>query len=169
MSTSQEAQEVDVLVIGAGPVSLACSSISDRVFWTEALFLLPLVCPQTGLGAATRLDQLKTNYLLVDSYDVAGGLAGTDLTEEGFYFDYGGHVIFRQVAVLTLMFAWRNQEAYTVFWLFPFSHYAYFDDAIHRALPNDDDWYTHRRVSYVRKVGAWVPCESRSNRIPDGS
>ncbi|KAJ9103141.1 hypothetical protein QFC21_002563 [Naganishia friedmannii] len=61
MSNSQETQEVDVLVIGAGP---------------------------TGLGAATRLDQLKSNYLLVDSYDVAGGLAGTDLTEEGFYFDY---------------------------------------------------------------------------------
>ncbi|KAI5451555.1 hypothetical protein NCC49_001540 [Naganishia albida] len=103
-------EEVEVLVIGAGP---------------------------TGLGAATRLEQLKTPYLLVDTFDVAGGLAGTDVTEEGFYFDYGGHVIF--------------------------SHYAYFDDAIHRALPKDDDWYTHRRVSYVRKVGTWVPYPYQNN------
>jgi hypothetical protein len=52
---------------------------------------------QTGLGAATRLSQLSQDYLLVGQEDVAGGLAGTDETPEGFLFDYGGHVIFRSV------------------------------------------------------------------------
>lgn len=39
-------------------------------------------------------------------------------------------------------------------------HYAYFDDAINRALPVKDDWQTHQRISYVRSAGRWVPCES---------
>jgi len=39
------------------------------------------------------------------------------------------------------------------------SHYDYFDDTINRALPGDDDWYEHQRVSYIRTGGAWVPCE----------
>jgi hypothetical protein len=54
---------------------------------------------QTGLGAATRLEQLQlpNSYLIVGQEDVAGGLAGTDETPEGFLFDYGGHVIFRSV------------------------------------------------------------------------
>jgi protoporphyrinogen oxidase len=88
---------------------------------------------QTGLGAATRLEQLGRPYLLLDSVSIAGGLASTDTTPEGFLFDVGGHVIF--------------------------SHYAYFDDALNRALPNEDDWLTHQRVSYVRSAGTWVPCE----------
>jgi hypothetical protein len=54
---------------------------------------------QTGLGAATRLQQLSIPYLIVGQEDVAGGLAGTDETSEGFLFDYGGHVIFRSVLV----------------------------------------------------------------------
>lgn len=50
--------EVDVLVIGAGP---------------------------TGLGAAKRLHQLDDpSWLIVDSNEVPGGLASTDITPEGF-------------------------------------------------------------------------------------
>jgi cation diffusion facilitator CzcD-associated flavoprotein CzcO len=50
--------EVDVLVIGAGP---------------------------TGLGAAKRLNQLNDqSWLIVDSNEVPGGLASTDVTPEGF-------------------------------------------------------------------------------------
>jgi protoporphyrinogen oxidase len=61
-------KKVQTLIIGAGP---------------------------TGLGAAKRLEQLKnTDYLLVDSFEDAGGLASTDTTKEGFLFDVGGHVIF---------------------------------------------------------------------------
>ncbi|KAI9633342.1 uncharacterized protein MKK02DRAFT_39323 [Dioszegia hungarica] len=103
-------EDVETLVIGAGP---------------------------TGLGAATRLDQLARSFLLVDSVSVAGGLASTDTTPEGFLFDVGGHVIF--------------------------SHYAYFDDAIKRALPNEEDWLTHQRVSYVRCANTWVPYPFQNN------
>ncbi|WWD19391.1 hypothetical protein CI109_103851 [Kwoniella shandongensis] len=106
---------VETLVIGAGP---------------------------TGLGAATRLDQLGRPFLIVDASPTPGGLASTDITDEGFYFDVGGHVIF--------------------------SHYAYFDDAIDRALPNEDDWKTHERVSYVRSAGRWVtyPYQNNVSQLP---
>jgi len=61
-------KSVSTLVIGAGP---------------------------TGLGAAVRLhDHGDKEWLLVDAGEGAGGLAGTDMTEEGFLFDLGGHVIF---------------------------------------------------------------------------
>ncbi|GAA5873971.1 hypothetical protein JCM8547_001591 [Rhodosporidiobolus lusitaniae] len=104
-------QSVDVLIVGAGP---------------------------TGLGAAKRLHQLKhTNFLVVDEQAEAGGLASTDVTDEGFLFDVGGHVIF--------------------------SHYLYFDDCINEALPKPDDWYEHERVSYVRSKGAWVPYPYQNN------
>jgi hypothetical protein len=40
------------------------------------------------LGAASRLLQLKKeDWLLVDAFSEAGGLACTDLTSEGFLFD----------------------------------------------------------------------------------
>ncbi|KAH8175605.1 flavin containing amine oxidoreductase domain-containing protein [Sarocladium implicatum] len=102
---------VDVLVIGMGP---------------------------TGLGAAKRLNQLNgPSWLIVDSSDKAGGLASTDVTDEGFLYDVGGHVIF--------------------------SHYKYFDDCIDEALPKDDDWYTHQRISYVRYKDLWVPYPFQNN------
>lgn len=86
LTMSSAPEEVEVLVIGAGPVSHHLHLYQSLHSCSRS---------QTGLGAATRLEQLKTPYLLVDTFDVAGGLAGTDVTEEGFYFDYGGHVIFR--------------------------------------------------------------------------
>ena len=49
---------------------------------------------KTGLGAATRLQQLGRPYLVVDGALKPGGLASTDHTPEGFLFDVGGHVIF---------------------------------------------------------------------------
>ncbi|KAI4721274.1 FAD/NAD(P)-binding domain-containing protein [Aureobasidium sp. EXF-10727] len=103
--------EVDVLVIGAGP---------------------------TGLGAAKRLNQLDDqSWMIVDSNEVPGGLASTDVTPEGFLYDVGGHVIF--------------------------SHYKYFDDCINEALPNETDWYTHQRISYVRCKEQWVPYPFQNN------
>jgi protoporphyrinogen oxidase len=102
---------VDVLVIGMGP---------------------------TGLGAAKRLKHINgPSWLIIDSADKAGGLAGTDVTDEGFLYDVGGHVIF--------------------------SHYKYFDDVIDEALPNEDDWFTHQRISYVRYKGLWVPYPFQNN------
>ncbi|KAK6000625.1 hypothetical protein QM012_003350 [Aureobasidium pullulans] len=103
--------EVDVLVIGAGP---------------------------TGLGAAKRLNQINDHsWMIVDSNEVPGGLASTDVTPEGFLYDVGGHVIF--------------------------SHYKYFDDCINEALPNETDWYTHQRISYVRCKEQWVPYPFQNN------
>ncbi|KAH9808960.1 hypothetical protein DFH28DRAFT_907279 [Melampsora americana] len=97
----------------------------------------------TGLGAARRLHQLKHNsYLVVDEQAEAGGLASTDITKEGFLFDVGGHVIF--------------------------SHYQYFDDMIAEALPNETDWYTHQRISYVRSRNTWVayPYQNNISQLP---
>ncbi|KAB5582745.1 UDP-galactopyranose mutase [Coniochaeta sp. 2T2.1] len=92
----------------------------------------------TGLGAAKRLNQINgPSWLIVDANEKAGGLASTDVTPEGFLYDVGGHVIF--------------------------SHYKYFDDCIDEALPKDDDWFTHQRVSYVRYKGLWVPYPFQNN------
>ncbi|KAK4089916.1 hypothetical protein PCL_05569 [Purpureocillium lilacinum] len=79
------------------------------------------------LGAAKRLSHLgHPSWLVVDSSSVPGGLASTDVTAEGFLFDVGGYVIF--------------------------SHYKYFHDALHEALPRSDDWFEHQRVSYEEKA-----------------
>ncbi|KAL2354208.1 UDP-galactopyranose mutase [Cryomyces antarcticus] len=92
----------------------------------------------TGLGAAKRLQQLDApSWLIVDSNETPGGLASTDVTPEGFLYDVGGHVIF--------------------------SHYKYFDDCIDQALPNETDWYTHQRISYVRCKNLWVPYPFQNN------
>ncbi|RPA98499.1 FAD/NAD(P)-binding domain-containing protein [Choiromyces venosus 120613-1] len=92
----------------------------------------------TGLGAAKRLNQLnEASWLLLDSSDTPGGLASTDITSEGFLYDVGGHVIF--------------------------SHYKYFDDCLNEALPREDDWYTHQRISYVRCRNLWVPYPFQNN------
>ncbi|KAJ4375811.1 hypothetical protein N0V83_001088 [Neocucurbitaria cava] len=92
----------------------------------------------TGLGAAKRLNQIDgPSWLIVDSNETPGGLASTDVTPEGFLYDVGGHVIF--------------------------SHYKYFDDCIDEALPSDDDWYTHQRISYVRCKGQWIPYPFQNN------
>ncbi|KAL6150669.1 hypothetical protein ACJQWK_00154 [Exserohilum turcicum] len=92
----------------------------------------------TGLGAAKRLNQIDgPSWMIVDANETPGGLASTDTTPEGFLYDVGGHVIF--------------------------SHYKYFDDCIDEALPNDDDWFTHQRISYVRCKGQWVPYPFQNN------
>lgn len=44
-----------------------------------------------------------------------------------------------------------------------FSHYKYFDDCIDEALPNETDWYTHQRISYVRCKEQWVPYPFQNN------
>ncbi|KAL8744624.1 MAG: hypothetical protein Q9190_003152 [Brigantiaea leucoxantha] len=92
----------------------------------------------TGLGAAKRLNQLDgPSWMIIDSTETPGGLASTDVTPEGFLYDVGGHVIF--------------------------SHYKYFDDCINEALPKEDDWYTHQRISYVRCKELWVPYPFQNN------
>ena len=36
---------------------------------------------------------------------------------------------------------------------------------INEALPNEDDWGTHERVSYVRSKGLWVPYPYQVSRF----
>ena len=105
-------QSVDILIVGAGP---------------------------TGLGAASRLQQLQQkDWLLIDAFAEAGGLACTDITPEGFLFDMGGHVIF--------------------------SHYDYFDQLIDTAVgTGDEHWAVHERVSYVWMKNRWVPYPFQNN------
>lgn len=114
------------------------SSISS-----ESVDVLIIGAGPTGLGAARRLHQFKNDsYLVVDEQAEPGGLASTDVTPEGFLFDVGGHVIF--------------------------SHYQYFDEMIHEALPKDSDWLTHQRISYVRSKGSWVayPYQNNISQLP---
>ena len=44
-----------------------------------------------------------------------------------------------------------------------FSHYKYFDDCIDEALPNEDDWRTHQRKSYIRFKEQWIPYPFQNN------
>jgi protoporphyrinogen oxidase len=100
----------------------------------------------TGLGAATRLQQLgHTNWTLIDKNEYTGGLATTFTDPQGFLWDIGGHVIF--------------------------SHYAYFNDLIdkgslayakkHGCLEEptlDQVWCTHKRESWIRfGTDTWIP------------
>ncbi|SLM37487.1 udp-galactopyranose mutase [Lasallia pustulata] len=103
-----------------------------------AVDVLVIGAGPTGLGAAKRLHQLDgPSWMIIDSNETPGGLASTDVTPEGFLYDVGGHVIF--------------------------SHYKYFDDVIDEALPKEDDWYTHQRISYVRCKNLWVPYPFQNN------
>lgn len=93
----------------------------------------------TGLGAATRLHQHNhKDWILIDGFSEAGGLACTDITPEGFLFDMGGHVIF--------------------------SHFDYFDQLLDAAVGKGEDfWATHERVSYVWMKQRWVPYPFQNN------
>jgi protoporphyrinogen oxidase len=73
----------------------------------------------------------------VEGAPEAGGLPSTDVMPQGFLFDVGGHVTY--------------------------SHYKYFDDCIEEALPQEEDWFTHHRVSYVRCKNLWVPYPFQNN------
>jgi protoporphyrinogen oxidase len=50
-----------------------------------------------------------------------------------------------------------------------FSHYKYFDDCIDEALPRAEDWYSHRRISYVRCKDVWVtyPLQNNISMLPE--
>jgi hypothetical protein len=54
-----------------------------------------------GLGAASRLNQLKNeNWLMVDAFAEAGGLACTDITPEGFLFDMVSSYYYTQLNLI---------------------------------------------------------------------
>lgn len=108
--------DTNILIVGAGP---------------------------TGLGAAWRLDQAgRRDWLLVEASAVAGGLAGSEVDEHGFTWDYGGHV--------------------------QFSHYGYFDRVMTELL-GENGWHQHDRESWVWVRGRFVPYPFQANihRLPE--
>ncbi|RXW24621.1 hypothetical protein EST38_g1243 [Candolleomyces aberdarensis] len=142
-SSLKRLEVTNMLVIYRVFLSLPRASFSVMANLDLEVDVLIIGAGPTGLGAAKRLKQLNiASWLLVDSNAIPGGLASTHITPEGFLFDVGGHVIF--------------------------SHYQYFDDCLDEALPNEEDWFTHRRVSYVRCKNRWVeyPFQNNIARLP---
>ncbi|KAG9393200.1 UDP-galactopyranose mutase [Carpediemonas membranifera] len=76
----------------------------------------------TGLGAAHRLRELGLrNYRVLEMSDVDGGLARSRQDNKGFWWDFGGHVLF--------------------------SHYEYFDNVVDSVLEHDQE--RHERQAWV--------------------
>jgi protoporphyrinogen oxidase len=89
----------------------------------------------TGLGAAWRLTQLgHEDVLVLEAADGPGGLATSVLDGEGFTWDVGGHV--------------------------QFSHYAYYDAVLDRALAG---WLHHEREAWILFRGRFVPYPFQQN------
>ena len=94
----------------------------------------------TGLGAATRLNQLgHANWDLYEKSDIAGGLARSFVDENNFTWDIGGHVIF--------------------------SHYKYFDDVLDAVVK---DWNHMVREAWVWSHDTFIPYPFQNNihRLP---
>lgn len=90
----------------------------------------------TGLGAAHRLQELgHTDYRVLEQAAAPGGLATSIVDDHGFTWDIGGHV--------------------------QFSHYAYYDRVVDRAL--DGAWLTHERESWVWIRSRFVPYPFQNN------
>jgi protoporphyrinogen oxidase len=95
----------------------------------------------TGLGAAYRLAELGVDrFTVLEARPWPGGLAASYVDEQGFTWDVGGHV--------------------------QFSHYAYYDRVLDRAL--GDGWIEHGRESWIWLKGCWVPYPFQHNlhRLP---
>lgn len=91
----------------------------------------------TGLGAAYRLKELgATDFVVVDAAPEAGGLSRSFVDAQGFTWDIGGHV--------------------------QFSHYAYFDQVMQRAL-GEGGWHHHQREAWARMFNRWVPYPVQNN------
>ena len=85
----------------------------------------------TGLGAAYRLQELGfEDYWILEAGNEPGGLASSHVDSKGFTWDIGGHV--------------------------QFSHYAYYDNVLDRALPGEgQDLPAHSGVFYCPWNARW--------------
>jgi protoporphyrinogen oxidase len=90
----------------------------------------------TGLGAAWRLAELgHDDFVVLDRAAGPGGLATSFVDDRGFTWDIGGHV--------------------------QFSHYAYYDRVVDRAL--NGEWLTHERESWIWIRHRFVPYPFQNN------
>jgi len=96
------------------------------------------------------------SWMIVDSNETPGGLASTDTTPEGF-------VSSNELGTTRFRSNNASMQLYDVGGHVIFSHYKYFDDCINEALPEETDWYTHQRISYVRCKEQWVPYPFQNN------
>lgn len=91
----------------------------------------------TGIGAALRLLELgQTDFLLLDEAEIAGGLASSCVDEQGFTWDWGGHV--------------------------QFSHYRKFDEYMDLAFA-PDGWLWHERESWIWSSDRFIPYPFQNN------
>ncbi len=90
----------------------------------------------TGFGAAWRLRELgHDDYLVLERSSLVGGLSASEIDENGFTWDMGGHVLF--------------------------SHYEYFDRLMDEWL--GDQWVHHGRESWVWIAERFVPYPFQNN------
>jgi len=95
--------------------------------WNEPVVIVG--AGPTGLGAASRLQEIGADWLLLERRPHVGGLAAS-FRSRGFTWDIGGHVIF--------------------------SHYPDYDRLLDTVLERGE-WLWHERVARIRMCGRWVP------------
>ena len=83
----------------------------------------------TGLGAASRLQELGAHWILFEKKPYLGGLA-TSFKKDGFIWDMGSHV--------------------------HYSHYKKYDDFLNKIIP-DNEWVNHQRICFIRLCHQWIP------------
>lgn len=96
-----------------------------------------------GLGAAWRLQELgHMDWALYEQGRDWGGLAGSEQDSEGFWWDYGGHVLF--------------------------AHYRYFERLMAKLLDESDGWVSHRRESWIWIQNRFVayPLQRNIRQLP---
>ncbi|MCP3928292.1 MAG: NAD(P)-binding protein [Bacteroidetes bacterium] len=98
----------------------------------------------TGLGAAWRLNELKhEDWQLYEANDHWGGLSSSFRDNEGFVWDFGGHVLF--------------------------SHYQYFDGVMDQLFNGPEGWLTHNREAWIWMRDRFVPYPLQNNihKLPE--
>jgi protoporphyrinogen oxidase len=104
-----------IVIVGAGPCGLGCARQLERLGWRD--------------------------WVILERFDHAGGLASSVLDSAGFTWDLGGHVVF--------------------------SHYGEFDALLSETM--GEEILSHERASYVRFADRWVPYPFQNNLryLPD--
>ena len=91
-----------------------------------------------GLGAAWRLNELNhDDWVLFDKCGHWGGLAASYQDPEGFWWDFGGHVLF--------------------------SHYRYFDTLMDTLLGKTHGWVNHTREAWIWMQDRFIPYPLQNN------